>query len=29
MDIIRYYLLSNSTALKIYNQKYEDVAIQK
>ena len=29
MDIIRYYLLANSKALKLYNQKYRYVAIQK
>ena len=29
MDIIRYYLLPNSTALKLCNQKYEYVAVQK
>ena len=29
MDIIRYYPLPNSTALKLYNQKYDYVAFQK
>ena len=29
MNIIRYYLLPESTALKLYNQDYKYVAVQK
>ena len=29
MDIIRYYLIPNSTALKLSNQKQEYIVVQK
>ena len=29
MDIIRYYLLPNFTALKVCHQRYEEVAVQE